>query len=109
MENVLLLLSTEKAWNPRYQDASDVDDQKVPECVENFVSLLLGITGKEWTGKKFWILFRIVLFVVLFFLRNSRQVQEFAYGGRAIGVRERPARSDIFLHCQPRRSYGTTR
>ena len=45
MENVQSLLSSEKAWSPRYEDAADVDDLKVPECVETFVSLLVGITG----------------------------------------------------------------
>ena len=45
MENIQSLLSSEKAWSPRYEDAADVDDLKVPECVETFVSLLVGITG----------------------------------------------------------------
>jgi hypothetical protein len=45
MENIQSLLSSEKAWCPRYEDAADVDELKVPECVETFVSLLVGITG----------------------------------------------------------------
>ena len=47
MESVQTSLSSVKACSPRYQNASDVDDLKVPESAELFVSLLLGITGNE--------------------------------------------------------------
>jgi hypothetical protein len=42
------MLSSEAAWVSQYKDISDVDEMKVPDCAEVFMTLLLVITGKPW-------------------------------------------------------------
>lgn len=44
-------LSSEAAWISQYKDITDVDEMKVPDCAETFMTLLLVITGKY---KSFW-------------------------------------------------------
>lgn len=39
-EKVEAQLSSADAWNGRYQTASDIDEFKVPECVDDFLILL---------------------------------------------------------------------
>ncbi|CAB4002313.1 RAD50-interacting 1-like, partial [Paramuricea clavata] len=73
MENIQSLLSSEKAWSPRYEDAADVDDLKVPECVETFVSLLVGITDryKYMPGEENQISFVNIQLDLLYFFTAS--------------------------------------
>nr|XP_006814775.1 PREDICTED: RAD50-interacting protein 1-like [Saccoglossus kowalevskii] len=40
------LLASANAWTSQYKDISDVDELKVPECAENFMTLLLVITDR---------------------------------------------------------------
>ena len=40
------MLSSEAAWISQYKDITDVDEMKVPDCAETFMTLLLVITGK---------------------------------------------------------------
>ncbi|XP_065514377.1 RAD50-interacting protein 1 isoform X2 [Caloenas nicobarica] len=40
------MLSSEAAWVSQYKDISDVDDMKVPDCAETFMTLLLVITER---------------------------------------------------------------
>jgi hypothetical protein len=40
------MLSSEAAWVSQYEDITDVDEMKVPDCAETFMTLLLVITGK---------------------------------------------------------------
>lgn len=40
------MLSSEAAWTSQYKDIADVDEMKVPDCAETFMTLLLVITGK---------------------------------------------------------------
>lgn len=42
------MLSSEAAWVSQYKDITDVDEMKVPDCAEVFMTLLLVITGKHW-------------------------------------------------------------
>ena len=39
------MLSSPTAWHSQYKDIADVDDRKVPECGEAFMTLMLTITG----------------------------------------------------------------
>lgn len=39
------LLASKTAWISQYKDVSEADDSKVPESVENFMTLILVITG----------------------------------------------------------------
>ncbi|XP_070279643.1 RAD50-interacting protein 1 [Myotis yumanensis] len=39
------MLSSEAAWISQYKDITDVDEMKVPDCAETFMTLLLVITG----------------------------------------------------------------
>lgn len=41
-----VLLASKTAWISQYKDVTNIDDAKVPECVENFMTLILVITGK---------------------------------------------------------------
>ncbi|XP_045649400.1 RAD50-interacting protein 1 isoform X1 [Ursus americanus] len=40
------MLSSEAAWISQYKDITDVDDMKVPDCAETFMTLLLVITDR---------------------------------------------------------------
>ncbi|XP_004676976.1 PREDICTED: RAD50-interacting protein 1 [Condylura cristata] len=40
------MLSSEAAWISQYKDISDVDELKVPDCAETFMTLLLVITDR---------------------------------------------------------------
>ncbi|KAK2514564.1 Rint1 [Columba guinea] len=40
------MLSSEAAWISQYKDITDVDDMKVPDCAETFMTLLLVITER---------------------------------------------------------------
>ncbi|OXB56316.1 hypothetical protein ASZ78_009647 [Callipepla squamata] len=40
------MLSSEAAWVSQYKDISDVDEMKVPDCAETFMTLLLVITDR---------------------------------------------------------------
>uniref|UniRef100_H0V3S1 RAD50-interacting protein 1 n=1 Tax=Cavia porcellus TaxID=10141 RepID=H0V3S1_CAVPO len=40
------MLSSEVAWVSQYKDISDVDEMKVPDCAETFMTLLLVITDR---------------------------------------------------------------
>lgn len=39
------MLSSEAAWISQYKDITDIDEMKVPDCAETFMTLLLVITG----------------------------------------------------------------
>ena len=39
------MLSSGSAWHSQYKDITDADDNKVPECGESFMTLMLTITG----------------------------------------------------------------
>lgn len=43
------MLSSEAAWVSQYKDITDVDEMKVPDCAEVFMTLLLVITGNNWS------------------------------------------------------------
>ncbi|NXG45085.1 RINT1 protein, partial [Psilopogon haemacephalus] len=40
------MLSSEAAWISQYKDITDVDEMKVPDCAETFMTLLLVITDR---------------------------------------------------------------
>lgn len=40
------MLSSEAAWTSQYKDITDVDEMKVPDCAETFMTLLLVITDR---------------------------------------------------------------
>ncbi|NXA95871.1 RINT1 protein, partial [Melanocharis versteri] len=40
------MLSSEDAWISQYKDITDVDEMKVPDCAETFMTLLLVITDR---------------------------------------------------------------
>ena len=40
------MLSSPTAWQSQYKDIADVDELKVSECGETFMTLMLTITGK---------------------------------------------------------------
>ncbi|XP_039210388.1 RAD50-interacting protein 1 isoform X2 [Crotalus tigris] len=40
------MLSSEAAWESQYKDITDVDEMKVPDCAETFMTLLLVITDR---------------------------------------------------------------
>ena len=42
------MLSSSIAWQSQYKDISDVDDLKVPESGEAFLTLMLTITGQSY-------------------------------------------------------------
>lgn len=45
-EKMDLMLSSLTAWQSQYKDISDVDELKVPECGESFITLMLTITDR---------------------------------------------------------------
>ncbi|XP_070580995.1 RAD50-interacting protein 1-like isoform X1 [Ptychodera flava] len=45
-EKIESLMSSQNAWTSQYKDISDVDELKVPECGENFMTLLIVITDR---------------------------------------------------------------
>ncbi|XP_033119511.1 RAD50-interacting protein 1-like [Anneissia japonica] len=49
LEKIDNLLSDNGAWSCQYRDISDVDDLKVPQCAESFVTLLSVITDRYKT------------------------------------------------------------
>ena len=44
-EKLDALFSSPTVWQSQYKDLADVDDMKVPECGERFITLMLTITG----------------------------------------------------------------
>ncbi|XP_063304190.1 RAD50-interacting protein 1 [Pelobates fuscus] len=46
LEKMDSMLSSESAWTSQYKDISDVDEMKVPDCAETFMTLLLVITDR---------------------------------------------------------------
>lgn len=46
VEKMDAMLSAEGAWSSQYKDISDMDELKVPDCAETFMTLLQVITGK---------------------------------------------------------------
>ncbi|XP_053320217.1 RAD50-interacting protein 1 [Spea bombifrons] len=46
LEKMDSMLSSEAAWTSQYKDISDVDEMKVPDCAETFMTLLLVITDR---------------------------------------------------------------
>ena len=48
VEKVDAMLSSSIAWQSQYKDISDVDDLKVPESGEAFLTLMLTITGQSY-------------------------------------------------------------
>jgi len=44
-EKLDALFSSPMVWQSQYKDLSDVDEMKVPECGESFITLMLTITG----------------------------------------------------------------
>ncbi|KAM4678207.1 RAD50-interacting protein 1 isoform 1-T2 [Discoglossus pictus] len=46
LEKMDSMLSAEAAWTSQYKDISDVDEMKVPDCAETFMTLLLVITDR---------------------------------------------------------------
>ena len=97
MENIQSLLSSEKAWCPRYEDAADVDDLKVPECVETFVSLLVGITGMGGVNVL------LLIAAVILFCHLFRSLQELARRRKSNIICECSTGSSVFFHGEPRR------
>ena len=47
MEKVDAMMSSPTAWQSQYRDIADVDELKVPECGESFMTLMLTITGNK--------------------------------------------------------------
>ena len=45
LEKIDMMLSSPTAWLSQYKDIVDVDELKVPECGESFMTLLTTITG----------------------------------------------------------------
>lgn len=45
VEKVERMLESPTAWESQYKDIVDVDEVKVPECAESFMTLLYTITG----------------------------------------------------------------
>nr|XP_033813799.1 RAD50-interacting protein 1 isoform X3 [Geotrypetes seraphini] len=45
LEKMDSMLSSEAAWTSQYKDITDVDEMKVPDCAETFMTLLVVITG----------------------------------------------------------------
>ena len=41
------MMSSPTAWESQYRIIADVDDMKVPECGESFMTLMLTMTGKS--------------------------------------------------------------
>uniref|UniRef100_T1IUF6 RAD50-interacting protein 1 n=1 Tax=Strigamia maritima TaxID=126957 RepID=T1IUF6_STRMM len=46
VEKMDTIMSSDIAWKFRFQDGDDLDDLKVPECGENFMTLILTITDR---------------------------------------------------------------
>ncbi|XP_069048725.1 RAD50-interacting protein 1 [Lepisosteus oculatus] len=46
VEKVDALLAAEGAWSSQYRDIADLDELKVPDCAETFMTLLLVITDR---------------------------------------------------------------
>lgn len=46
MEKVDAMMSSPTAWRSQYRDIADVDELKVPECGESFMTLMLTITDR---------------------------------------------------------------
>lgn len=40
------MLSSPTAWQSQYKNIEDIDEMKVPECGESFITLMSTITGK---------------------------------------------------------------
>lgn len=49
------LLSSSSAWSLKYKDVGGVDDSRIPECAEGFMTLLSVITGVEYNQDAFFI------------------------------------------------------
>lgn len=45
-EKMDAMLESVTAWQSQYKDLSDLDDSKVPECGESFMTLMITITGE---------------------------------------------------------------
>ena len=50
------MMSSPTAWESQYRIIADVDDMKVPECGESFMTLMLTMTGN---GTSFLVLTRL--------------------------------------------------
>nr|XP_033813798.1 RAD50-interacting protein 1 isoform X2 [Geotrypetes seraphini] len=46
LEKMDSMLSSEAAWTSQYKDITDVDEMKVPDCAETFMTLLVVITDR---------------------------------------------------------------
>ena len=45
LEKMDNMLASDTAWHSQYKDIADADDNKLPECTENFITLMVTITG----------------------------------------------------------------
>ena len=45
VSNMESVLSSSSAWSAKYKDVGSVDDTRIPECAEGFMTLLSVITG----------------------------------------------------------------
>ena len=45
IEKLDAMMSSTTAWESQYRIIADVDDMKVPECGESFMTLMLTMTG----------------------------------------------------------------
>ena len=46
------MMSSPTAWESQYRIIADVDEMKVPECGESFMTLMLTMTGRA-TGNNY--------------------------------------------------------
>jgi len=46
IEKLDAMMSSRTAWESQYRNIADVDELKVPECGESFMTLMLTITGR---------------------------------------------------------------
>ena len=46
IEKLDAMMSSPTAWESQYRIIADVDDMKVPECGESFMTLMLTMTGR---------------------------------------------------------------
>lgn len=58
------MFSSDTTWVSSYKDVENSDEAKVPEVAENFMNLMLTMTGKVYPVNK------IFLFTFLFMLRS---------------------------------------
>ena len=66
IENIESILSQPNAFKQKYHEVGDVDDTKIPECAEDFITLLMVITGLYMRDCRKRALFRRLACLFLF-------------------------------------------